>query len=1015
MKYINLKYLILSCFIFCLAAVHAKDIKGVVVDEFSKPLEGVKVGDPVFYTLTDSQGKFELVLAEDQTEVTFSLKGYKSTTISTLDDKSLSITLYTDAHNKDEIIQLGYTSQTRNSLSGSVSTVSGEELARQRTTNITQTLSGNLLGLNYFEGNNNLFENTVGLVSRGIATLGTRNMLIVIDGVVCPTDDYKWLRPEEIESITLLKDASTTAIYGIQGSNGVLAITTKRGHLGKLKSRFFYNHSFQQMTKRPLFINSLDYATMRNQAAYNDNPSAGLFSQYSQEELDGFKSGIGYYPNNDWVGMHLKELVQLQQVGMDVSGGSERIRYYSHLAYGHQGSQFWTDNDVNAYNSQPNLNLFNARTNLDFNLNKRLSGFTSLSANMNRYRLSNVAGDNGGENSTLIYSRLQNLPPTIFGPTTESNGLGDVVTTDKEEYPVYGLLNRAGYNTRTSTNFLAHAGLKLDLDFLTEGLSITGSLAFQGTAAQLQRNNQDYFRKMRNLANGYVVNPIFSDIFPIHRNTALSNSNSGYFAYNLNYFANVNYQKSFDEHHINSKIYSFYLKQVLASGSTDVTVMPYNRHTTGLEVQYDFKNTYFAKFDLSYAGSDQFAPNSRYTWIPSISAAWVMSNEAFMENADYFSNLKFRASYGIAANDQIGNQRFLYLDHLSTGGAENLLGNPDIRAERVKNQNYGIDIGLFNAFSLSFDYFNMNNNNMLIDSRNLYPNFMGTSALSAVNQGIMNNKGWELQASYKKAVNQDVSFWIGAGVSFSENKVVYSGEIANAGYYQPFRRDGFGAASVFGYAVDYTNGNGFINNQEELARYKTMYELGGIGTPRLGDLIYKDLNNDGEINQKDMDYLGQGIPAHYYSLNGGMSYKSFELNFLLVGNSGAQKMMITQPNFMDGIFTDIHQDAWTAEKYQAGENISYPALYIQNATSNQASDFFLNNASFITLRNVELTYKLPENLTNKINANRMNLTLSGRNLFTIDYMKSKYVDPQVSNFYNFQPYRQFSLGVNLFF
>ena len=1015
MKYINIKYLILCCLIFCVAGVHAKTIKGLVVNEFSQPLEGVKVGNAVFYTLTDTQGNFELEVETDHTEVTFSLNGYKSISLSNHDEKPLSITMYADAHGSDDIIQLGYTTQSRNSISGSVSTVTGEVLAHQRTTNITQALSGNLLGLNYFEENNNLFEPTVGLVSRGIATLGTRNMLIVIDGVVCPTDDYKWLRPEEIESITLLKDASTTAIYGIQGSNGVLVIATKRGHMGQLKSRFFYNHSFQQMTKRPMYYNSVDYATMRNQAAYNDNPSAGLFSQYTQEELDGFKTGEGYYPNNDWVGMHLKELVQMQQVGMDVSGGSERIRYYSHLAYGHQGSQFWTDKDVNAYNSQPDLSLFNARTNLDFNLSKNLSGFTSLSANVNRYKLSNVPGDNGVENSNLIYSRLQNLPPTIYGPTTEGNGLGDVTTTDKEEYPVYGVLNRSGYNTRTSTNFLAHAGLKLDLGFLTDGLSITGSLAFQGTAAQLQRNNQDYFRKVRNLSNGYVVNPMFSDIFPIHRNTALSNNNSGYFAYNLNYFANVNYQKTFGDHSILSKVYTFYLKQVLASGNTGVAVMPYNRHTSGLELQYDYKKTYFAKFDLSYAGSDQFAPGSRYTWIPAISAGWVLSNEEFMENASYFSNLKIRGSYGIAANDQIGNQRFLYLDHLSTGGAENLLGNPNISAERVKNQNYGIDVGLFNAFSLSFDYFNMNNNNMLIDSRNLYPNFMGTSALSAVNQGIMNNKGWELQASYKKALNQDVSLWLGAGISYSKNKVVYSGEIANAGYYQPFRRDGYGASTVFGYIVDYSNGNGFINNQEELARYGNMYELGGIGTPRMGDLIYKDLNNDGEINQKDMDYLGQGIPEYYYSLNGGMTYKSFELNFLFIANSGAQKMMIAQPNYLDGIFTDIHQNAWTAERHQAGENISYPALYIQNATSNQSSDFFLNNASFVTLRNVALTYKLPENLTNKINANNLHLTLTGRNLFSIDYMKSKYVDAQVANFFKFQPYRQFSLGVNLFF
>lgn len=1017
MKYISrIIYTILASMLFWTAQVNAAEINGTVVDEFSKPMAGVKVEYNNTYTITAFDGSFAIEKETQFYDLTFSFPGYKSVTLSTEGDTPVNVTLLTDAHFKDETIQLGYTTQSRNSLSGSVSSISGEELARQTTMNISQTLSGNLLGLNYFETVNNLFNPEVGMVSRGISTLGGRNILIVIDGIVCPTDDYKWINPQELESVTLLKDASTTAIYGIQGANGVLVLTTKRGHIGKPKTRFYYDHSFQEMTNRPMSYSSAEYAMMRNQAAYNDDRSVGMYSQYSQEEVEGYSSGVGYYPNNNWVDMYLKQVTQMQRVGMDVSGGSNRIRYYSQLGYTHQGSPFWTDKNQSKYNSAPDMNLFKARTNLDLNFNKYLSGYASISANMVRYRLPIAPNDNGMENNQLIYDRLQNLPPTVYGPTTKPNGEGAVVTTDKEEYPIYGVLNRSGYSVRTTTNFLAQGGLKLDLSFLTKGLSISGSMAFQGTSAQSEKNIQDYQRQIRNLVNGYDAQPEFTDIFPAHTDTPITNSNSGIFEYNLNYFANMDYAKQFGEHQISAKLYTFFLKQVLANSSSGVTIMPYNRHTAGLEFQYGYANRYFVKLDMAYAGSDQFAPDKRYATVPSISGAWVISNENFMNSIDYISNLKLRASYGVSANDQFpGGGRFLYMNYYSSGGHENLIGNPMLTAEKMYMQNYGIDLGLFNSLSLSFDYFNVNNNNMLISAQNLYPSYMGTSAMTIVNEGEMTNKGWELSANYTKKLNRDLSFNVGAGISFSESKVIETGEIANDDYYAPYRGHGYRASAIFGYKVDYSNGNGFINTQQELDDYTPKYVEGGLGTPRLGDLIYKDLNEDGVINEKDHDYLGTGIAPYFYSFNGGFTYKAFDFNFLVIANSGAEAMMVTTPNRVDGIFTDIHRNAWTEERYQAGEKITYPALYIANSTSNQSSDYFLNNTSFLTLRNVELGYTVPAKFSNMISSEKIRITLAARNLFTIDAMKSKYVDPQVANFNTFQPYRQFNIGISAMF
>ena len=408
MKYINrIIYTILVSILFWTAQVNAAEIKGTVVDEFSKPISGVKVEYNKTYTITASDGSFTIEKEDQFYNLTFSYPGYRSVTLPTEGDTPLNVILSTDVHFIDETIQLGYTTQSRNSLSGSVETVNGEVLARQITMNISQTLSGNLLGLNYFESINDLFNPGVGMVSRGISTLGGRQILIVIDGIVCPTDDYKWINPQELESVTLLKDASTTALYGIQGANGVLVLTTKRGHVGKPNTRIYYDHSFQQMTKRPMSYNSSEYITMRNQAAYNDDRSVGMYSQYSQEEVEGYSSGIGYYPNNKWVDMYLRQVTQMQRVGIDVSGGSKRIRYYSQLGYTHQGSPFWTDNNQSKYNSTPDMHLIKARTNLDLNFNKYLSGYTSIYANMTRYRFPIAPNDGGRENNQLIYSRLQ--------------------------------------------------------------------------------------------------------------------------------------------------------------------------------------------------------------------------------------------------------------------------------------------------------------------------------------------------------------------------------------------------------------------------------------------------------------------------------------------------------------------------------------------------------------------------------------------------------------------------------
>ncbi len=1009
-----LSAMIMGCTSVLGTQASAATVEGIVKDKFARPLVGAVIKyDNVIYT-TDQYGKFSVEVGDKNSTLTLSFPGFASKNVEVGNKTTIEVELEPNAARTEQLVELGYTSQTRNAVSGAVSTVTGKELSRYPTVNLFQTLPGNLTGLNYYESDNNLMNPSIGLASRGISTLSGRNLLMVVDGVITPSSDCKYITAQEIESISLLKDASTTAIYGIQGANGVLVITTKRGKAGRASVNVTYDASLQQMTNRPISYDSWEYATMRNQAAYNDNNSAGRYSQYSQRDVEGFRSGSDYYPNNNWVDKYLTKLTSLHRIGVDVTGGSRKIRYYSQIGYSHQGSQFNVDNNQSKYDSEPSMQIFKARTNMDMDFNKYLSGFANLSAKIASNRMSIAPNDNGAENSSIIYARLLNLPSTLYGPTTQAGGEGEVVTTEKESNPIYGILNRSGYTINTSTTFQAQAGLKLDMGFWVKGLSVSGSMAFQGLASQIQKNSTTYQRQIRDLSGGYETLK-FSN-FGTDINSAMVNSNSGNFSYNLSYYGNIDYARTWGAHSVTAKGYTYFNKQVLASSTKGVEVMPYIRHTLGAEAQYGFRDTYFLKLDLAYSGSDQFARKNRYTAMPSVSAAWVLSNEDFMKSLDVITYLKVRASYGITANDNFpGGGRFLYMDYFSSYGDEKLIGNPNLYAERLRNQNYGIDITLFNALSIHFDYFDVRNNKMLISTNNYYPEYMGASNTTIVNKGRMKNHGFELNIDYTKELNRDWSYSVGAGLSHTKNKVLYTAELQNPDYYQTYRTDGFAAGAIFGYRVDYSNGNGFINTQEELERYTPMYVNGGLGTPRMGDLIYRDLNHDGKISSADADHLGSTIPEYFYSFNASLRYKSFELFVQFDGAGKSHQMLILAPNSMDGIFTDVHRNAWTAERYAAGAPISYPALYIGNSTSNASSDYFLNNTSYVTLRNVTLSYTLPQHLSRKIGCGNIKFSFTGQNLFTLDGMKSDYMDPRVSSTTKFQPYRIFNLGVNVTF
>jgi TonB-linked SusC/RagA family outer membrane protein len=1004
-------------------------ISGRVLDVFGNRIVGVAIDsrNGKNGTSTDNDGNYTLMVTDESSSIIFRAKGYitQKHTIQP-ENGNIEIFLQYDVHGKDDIIQLGYTSQTREEISGAVSTVSGEELEKSPVANLSQSFPGRLSGLTTQETFSELSRATTDLFIRGLSTARKLGPLIIIDGIPVSYNSnqtLEYISANEIESITLLKDASTQALYGIQGANGVMVITTKRGIKGPVQIKTRFDQSMQEVTTRPTFYSSEKYAAMRNQAAFND----GLGENYlfSPEHIKQYSLGTNpNFPNNSWYDRYIKDFASMQRVGVNVTGGNDKVQFYSNINFMHQGGQFKTDQT--RYNPNANNIWVNYRSNVDMNINKILRAFVRLSGNIKREHTPGVG-------NSQVYQSIFQLPPTTYGPLTPgfterdeviADG-GQVITTERVDSPTFGMLNRTGYVNHTVTNITSQFGLDLDMDFLTKGLNLTGIFAYQTNSVGSLQTTQDYERWVRtdNL-DELSFTKKGSQI-----NSPLAYAKRHSYYYHLTYHGALNYDREFGKHKVGGMAYMYYQRLTKADTGSPA-LLPYNRVNTGLTATYGYDSRYLFKFDLGYSASEQYAKNSRYLATPAVSAAWVISNETFATQADWLSNLKIRASYGKTANDQSGIARYAYLDHVTVdrGGPlgylqyiinENQVGNPDIQAEVSTKTNVGIDLGLFNSISLSVDVFDEKVENMVVNAFSTIPMYQGIPLgnYPQVNDGQFQNKGYEISANYTKHFTSDFSIHFDGMYSYAKNKLISWNEALKTEDYA-YRKwqEGYPFGQEFGYLVDYSNGNGFFNTLQELKNSSLEY---GFGEPRLGDLKYQDLNGDNQIDERDKAPIGNGtIPTVTYAFSGGLTYKSFALNFLFQGignySSIIGGMGVWETDF-DGVYGALHSNAWTQERYESGESITAPALSLGRTVNHEAGDYINYDRSYIRLKNVELGYTLPLNASRKIRAENVRFILGGQNLLTWDKMKSSDFGPEGGGYSGFPVYRIYNLGVSVQF
>lgn len=983
----------------------AKNIQGVVVDSDGTPIAGAMIQVPgtMGYFTTNADGTFFAEADEAVTTAQCSFLGYKDAEFD-INADAIKVVLTEDAAKTDELLDVAAHKQVRRTeYTGAIVTVTADQLATTPATGLEEALRGYLPGYISLQSSSDGPGDSGGRWIRGLNSYTDSQIMVVLDGAPALSIDLNTIDPRTVESVSILKDAAAKAIYGPKAAQGVILITTKRGKVGKTRVKVSANMSLEQPTKSLDTRDSYSYAQLRNQALRNDN----LEPAFSNAELQAFADGTG--TNNLWTDMFLKDLNTVQNYSVDVSGGNNRVQYYVNGGYTRKGSLYKYD-EADRYNPGNTYNRFTVVSGVNVNMFKFLKAFINTNVRIKRENESRTG-------TGTIMSRIYSYPSTLVGGLSED---GKVITNSDFSNPLYGSINRVGSTLYTGTDINGSFGLDLDMSFLTPGLSARGIMGYQSYYGGTITKSRDFTRYVYD-NNGELV-PFGSSI-----DSPVSLSKGSSTVYFINIQAYIEYQRRFGKHLVEAQAGYF------AEDRISSRVLPYYRIEYNGRLKYGFDDRYFIEGIFTHAASGSYAEGNRFHFSPTVSAAWVASNEEFLKDVEWLNNLKIRASYGNLASDNVDAfGTFLYRDNYRSAGGGLVStyytgtliqayerANPNLRMERSKQQNYGIDLTLFNQFTLNFDYWATKQTGMLVRG-NTTPALGGVpnSYLPVQNIGEMKNRGFELMLGYNKKLAPDFSINAFAGIGYNKNEVVYTGELDRSmdKYAYPYREQGYSLGQQFGYLIDYSNGNGFFNSQDEIDRSGLTYE----GTqPRVGDFIYRDLNNDGIINERDQAPLDNAktVPSFEYSFGAQVNYRNFDFNLLFQGIGGYSRVLSglgVYETSEKGVYTEMHEHAWTAERYAAGEEILYPALTSTTSSSLKANDFFCSKSDFLRLKNLTVGYTIPQSISRQVHIDKLRIYFSGENLLTFTNMKFKDIDPEKGSI-GYPIMRTFNFGLNVNF
>lgn len=1027
-------------------------IKGRIMDEILKePIPGanVKVKGTTLGTITDFNGNFSLVVPNKSSVLVVSFIGYVTQEIVVGNQKTINVNLKEDAQSLDEVVVIAYGSQDKGLVTSAISSIDNKELIKSPVASVSNTLAGALPGISSVQTSGQPGNDAADIYVRGVGGLDNSmsKPLIMVDGV---EREFSQIDPNEIESISILKDASSTAVFGVRGANGVVLVTTRRGKQGKAKVSVSTSLGLQQPISLVEQTGSYEYARFWNMKNRLDGVTEEK-QYFTPEQIEAYRTGSDpiMYPNMKWMDYVFNNVFLQSKNNVNISGGSDNVKYFISVGYLYQNG-ILKDLPGQNYSNNYRYDRYNYRANIDAKLTKTTNMKLNIGGNLGKTQEPlTIEGVKNAWVVTQIWSHPFSGPGFINGVRTLiPKGFIPVSDTMRDGmFAFYG----QGYKQNYKTTLNLDVDITQKLDVLTKGLSASVKGAYDNNFNLLKTRQggsvesqivyyQSYFDTngtMPQTDPDYDKTHIF---VPNGSDTPLSYAESQGRGQKWYIEGRINYDRTFGDHKVSGLLLynqsrEYYPKK---SDGSDAPYQFIPRGYVGLvgRATYAYRSKYLFDANIGYNGSENFAPGkTRFGVFPAFSAGWVASAEKFMENQKIVDYLKFRVSWGRVGNDKGVNTRFMYMPSVwqSSGSysfgvnnptaqqafAMSQMGNPEVTWETADKQNYGIDAHfLNNRLSFTFDYFMEHRKGILISPQST-PSIIATS-LPNLNLGKVDNRGYEIALGWKDRIGKEFNYYVDANVSFARNKIIFKDEVPKLYDYMnetggpTGRHTGvYKYIRLYQYSDFIKDANGeLILNPKLPQPYQRVYP---------GDAMYQDLNGDNIVDGNDKCVTGySNRPEYTFGLNMGFNWKGFSLSMQWTGATNVDKQYEIDYRIpftnagKRGLLTYFYDGCWTPENQL---DAKYPrAAETSESWNSELSTLWIEDASYLRLKSLNIGYTISgKEFLKKIGINSLGITFSGYNLLT--FTPLKYIDPEgvTNNSGTYPLVKVYSFGLNLNF
>ena len=1019
-----------------------RKISGRVTDIKGEPLIGVNVtvdGD-ANGSITNMDGLYEIFVTKKSVVLKFTYIGFKTSEIRTNASTNIyDVTLEEQVNELEETVIVGYGTQRKISNIGAQSSMKMEDI-KTPSASLTTTLAGRLAGVVAVQRTGEPGKDAADIWIRGISTPNTSSPLVLVDGVERSFND---IDPEDIESLTTLKDASATAVYGVRGANGVILIKTKPGKVGKPTVSTDYYESFTRFTKMVDLADGITYMNAANEAMRND----GIATKYTEDQIRNTIAGKDpyLYPNVDWLKEIFNDWGHNRRVNVNVRGGSEKVAYYASVSYFNETGMTVTDKNIDTYDSKMKYSRYNFTTNLNIDVTPT----TKVEIGAQGYL---GEGNYPAISSADLYNAAMSISPVEYPKMFFVNGEAFVpgTSTNNNFNNPYSQATRRGYDNLTKNQIYSNLRVTQDLDMLTKGLKLTAMYAFDVyNEIHVHQDRAESTYNFLDTSVPYDMNgqPILQRIYEGSNVLSYKQETSGNKKTYLE--ASLNYDRTFNDDHRVSALFLFNQQsKLLYPKGTLEDAIPYRMMGIAGRATYSWKDRYFAEFNIGYNGAENFSPKHRFGTFPAFGVGWVVSNEKFWQPlSKAVSFLKIRYTDGKVGNSEVSDRRFMYLDQMKENGDYGYKFGPngtkwsgyetvnmavDLIWEESRKQDLGIDLKLFNDdLSIVFDLFKERRENILLKREHSIPSFLGYNTSAPYgNIGIIENKGFDGTIEYNKRINKDWVIALRGNVTFNKDKWI-QGELPEQKY-EWMNQYGHNINGVKGYVAE-----GLFTQAEidDMARWESLSDANKaitpkpfasqFGTVKAGDIKYKDLNNDGQIDAYDQTYISRGdVPTTVYGFGFTIGWKDLSVGMMFQGVAGAERVLNgSSVNPFNGgggsgnLYSNIG-DRWTEDN--PDQNAFYPRLsYGSETTSSinnfQKSTWWVRNMNFLRLKTLQISYNLPKPWVNKVHLKNAAVYVMGTNLFTLS--RFKLWDPELNtdNGASYPNTTSYSVGINFTF